>query len=200
MGKIKNNQKGFTVVEGLIIIVVLAVLGAIGWFVLHGSAASTTTYKNSEFGFQFKYPKSWGRPTSNTIDGKTGKLYQLSWKDVHARAQFATKNYEPVPSKKVVNAQMSLSCNNKESKYVEWLYYDKPSCTSAALWALPNKTVTESVIVVTKKLSSSSKLESIVFAFGPKKNDKVIPDKSALKDIYTDADRQTAIDLAKSIK
>lgn len=81
-----KNQKGFTLVESLLVILILAVIGFAGYYVWHSqhssklpvsnspSKASTEvssnnskpvteslseTYSNSDFGFSFKYPASW---------------------------------------------------------------------------------------------------------------------------------------------
>lgn len=87
----KNNQKGFSVVEGILILVVFGLVGFAGWYVYqnrakseskaqqtsHEQAASeqandtTSTklpanfvqYENRDYGLKFQYPKAWGSPT-----------------------------------------------------------------------------------------------------------------------------------------
>jgi hypothetical protein len=73
-----RNQKGFSAVEGLLIVIILGLLGFVGWYVhsaqsttsktLDNAAASsaspaTTTglkeYKNNQYGFSFSYPANW---------------------------------------------------------------------------------------------------------------------------------------------
>jgi hypothetical protein len=196
--RLRKDTHGFGVIEGIIILAVVLVLAVVGWFVLRHSS-STTTYKNAEYGLQFDYPKLWGNPTSSTTNGKTGKLYELRWSGT-ARAEFATKDYKPDNTGGVIHGQITLSCTNEDSQYVVWLYFDGPSCTSAAIFGLPNKTVKESVLVATKKLPASSKLGNIEFAFESKRSPQTITGKADLQKLYTDADRQAAIDLAKSIK
>jgi prepilin-type N-terminal cleavage/methylation domain-containing protein len=93
--KMKINQKGFSVVEILIVIVVVGLLGVAGWFV-YGHQKSTKqssttqaksatsssketstsvdryagwkTYKSSVEGFSFRYPADW--ELSNTLDAR----------------------------------------------------------------------------------------------------------------------------------
>ncbi len=43
MGKLKNNQKGFTAVEGLLIVLILVVIGAVGYMVYHNDHKAKTT-------------------------------------------------------------------------------------------------------------------------------------------------------------
>jgi hypothetical protein len=85
MGKLKNNQKGFTAVEILLTLIFLAIIGAIGVYVAHNhktnksvvttnsstpsSTKSTTTTPNVYAGWKqycssnekacFKYPSTW---------------------------------------------------------------------------------------------------------------------------------------------
>lgn len=76
----KLNNKGFTVVEGILIFLALAIIGAVGWYVWQNNKSSdnsisTTqpvtqkpqkektvplkTYTNEEYGFSFEYPETW---------------------------------------------------------------------------------------------------------------------------------------------
>lgn len=99
----KTNQKGFSVVEILIVIVVVGLIGTVGWFV-YGSQKNRTSnvstntqtnqepsnqenvlsefieYENEEFGFEFSYPKSWGEDVAiepSYIKSKSGKAYSI---------------------------------------------------------------------------------------------------------------------------
>ena len=42
MGKLQNNQKGFTAVEGLLIVLILVVIGAVGYMVYHNTHKTKT--------------------------------------------------------------------------------------------------------------------------------------------------------------
>jgi Tfp pilus assembly protein PilE len=86
VGKLKNNQKGFTAVEGLLIVLILVVIGAVGYMVYHNNhktsntASKTTTSASSSSnkstttpnpyagwksdttslsGLSFQYPSTW---------------------------------------------------------------------------------------------------------------------------------------------
>lgn len=54
MGKLQNNQKGFSAPEGLLVLVIVGVIGLVGWYVWHNrttkptaSANTSTTSKSS---------------------------------------------------------------------------------------------------------------------------------------------------------
>src|SRR3989344_5613351 len=69
----KKDQKGFSAVEGLLIIVVVSIIGFVGWYVVnkHKAAVNTTqatqtistagwkTYKNDTLKFTVHYPSSY---------------------------------------------------------------------------------------------------------------------------------------------
>lgn len=97
MGSMKNNQKGFSAVEALIILVITGAIIAIGFYVWNTShkdkAASTQNsqtatktssdkdvatatnkeYVNEEYGFSFSYPSSWKLTTELKDMGRGGK-------------------------------------------------------------------------------------------------------------------------------
>jgi prepilin-type N-terminal cleavage/methylation domain-containing protein len=115
----KTNQKGFSVVEILIVIVVVGLLGAVGWLVYdrqkssNKEQASSTTqteqikkepeapkssvYKNDELGLSLSYPTEWG--TASLADGplskyQSGKYKQLSFSKVtNVSVNFVTGPY-----------------------------------------------------------------------------------------------------------
>lgn len=87
-----TNQDGFSIIEGLLILVIIAIIGGTGWYVMKATSnsdkafsqtSSTSlrksesktainsleTYTNDEYGFSFKYPKSW-KLTKNLQDGR----------------------------------------------------------------------------------------------------------------------------------
>lgn len=85
MNKTFKNQKGLTLVEGLLIMLILLVIGAVGYMIYHNThndktvstltintkpvvAKSTSaviwkTYSNQQGGFTYKYPSNW----TNTV-------------------------------------------------------------------------------------------------------------------------------------
>ncbi len=76
MNKKSKNQKGFTVVEGLLIVLILVVIGTVGYIVYHNdhkTKASVSTTANPYAGWKsytnlspvsFKYPSNWTVTTS----------------------------------------------------------------------------------------------------------------------------------------
>lgn len=92
MNKLSKNQKGYTVVEGLLIILILVVIGGVGYMVYHNdhktkaAPASTTksgpaitwqTYSNQQAGFTYQYPSNWTNVTTiePLLDGSFAGVY-----------------------------------------------------------------------------------------------------------------------------
>jgi hypothetical protein len=94
----KINQKGFSVVEIILLLAFVGLIAGTGWYVwkqrdnskatnnLHDSSTSQKTklseYKNDELGLKFSYPSEWG--TTNLADGpllkyQSGDYKQLSF-------------------------------------------------------------------------------------------------------------------------
>ncbi len=89
-----NQQAGFTVIEGLLILVVVGIIGGVGWFVLKSKNDSENTpkvqtdpeyipnvtqnkvdpyarwktYHNDKYGFSIKYPEGWKTIDMNQND------------------------------------------------------------------------------------------------------------------------------------
>lgn len=100
-----KNTKGFALVEGLLILVIVGMLAGIGWYVWNASnktdgtlantdaASSSSTaksvkpssfaeYKNDELAFSMKYPSEWGDAmlTKGTFSGpQHGEYKQLAF-------------------------------------------------------------------------------------------------------------------------
>lgn len=114
----KQNQKGFSVIEILIVIVVVGLIGTVGWLVYDrqkskNSEQPKTTqveetkkepetsklsdYKSDELGLSFSYPTEWG--TANIADGplskyQSGKYRQLSFSNANSiSVNFVTGPY-----------------------------------------------------------------------------------------------------------
>lgn len=87
-----KNQKGFSAVEGLLILIIIGILGFVGWYVWSAkdktsksfdevaSSNNSTTgiqtlkeYKNTQYGFSFKYPSDWTFEEQFEDAGRGGK-------------------------------------------------------------------------------------------------------------------------------
>ncbi|MDL2363040.1 MAG: hypothetical protein QFB86_01500 [Patescibacteria group bacterium] len=85
MSKIQNNQSGFSAIEGLLILAVVAIIGGTGWYVYNANKSTSNTYTTSsrsttprsrqtvhtftqpkDTTTTFKYPNSW---TIGNADG-----------------------------------------------------------------------------------------------------------------------------------
>ncbi|HET9098250.1 MAG TPA: hypothetical protein VFN51_01390 [Candidatus Saccharimonadales bacterium] len=100
-GKVSNNQKGFTAVEGLILLFILIIIGAVGYMVYHDDhktktatvsttaaktstatssktqkQATTKTYTDSSKTYTLSYPTSWTESEQGTGD-LVGVTYNL---------------------------------------------------------------------------------------------------------------------------
>lgn len=88
----KNNQKGFGLIEGLLMLVIFGLIGFVGWYVWHSknntnssynnavtssespgaSAAKWLSYKNNDAGLTFQYPSIWKSAVDPTIRNDDG--------------------------------------------------------------------------------------------------------------------------------
>ncbi len=117
----KFNQNGFTLVEGLLIIIALSLIVGVSYFVYSvqkdnnkndtsnskvkqdtpDSATTPSTipdgwteYKNQELGFSFAHPKDWGTVTvSPTTFEHTGKGYSVSFSGTDIKGMVASEDY-----------------------------------------------------------------------------------------------------------
>lgn len=101
-------SKGFSAIEGLLILVIVGILGFTGWFVWHSkqntdntnqstsqasssqtnnTSSNLTKYDNKELAFTFSYPKEWGtvvadKPTNSDkllFAGKFDKMTDVTF-------------------------------------------------------------------------------------------------------------------------
>lgn len=63
----KKNQKGFTFIETLLVLILFIFVGFVGWYVLR--ASSSKIFSNHELAFTFKYPKAWTTSETTTDYG-----------------------------------------------------------------------------------------------------------------------------------
>jgi hypothetical protein len=104
----KINEKGFSAVEGLLILIIVSIIGGAGWYVWNANnkaqdsldnadASSSTTanlkskkgnfqlpagwqwYENKELSVKFAYPKAYGEATLSSSKNETGTLYVVSF-------------------------------------------------------------------------------------------------------------------------
>lgn len=85
-----SNQKGFSVVEGVLILVIVAVLGGVGWFVWHSKNNTNSTYNaaaNSGTGKISSTKATAAKVTTTTTDTTSSKwlLYTPSGKQYSIR-------------------------------------------------------------------------------------------------------------------
>ena len=75
MGKLQNNEKGFGAVEGILVLVIVVIIGAVGWFVWHNHNKTTPASTTS--------PVATTTPTTTTpktVDPYAGwKSYTLKY-------------------------------------------------------------------------------------------------------------------------
>jgi len=144
----KQNQKGFSVVEILIVIVVVGLIGTVGWLVYdrqksknneqpkttqveeikkEPEASKLSDYKSDELGLSFSYPTEWG--TASLTNGplskyQSGKYKQLSFsKAINISINFVTGPYSsPLDAcgydDPVQNAQHSQNAN--QASLIGW--------------------------------------------------------------------------------
>jgi hypothetical protein len=88
-----NKQRGFTVVEGLLIFIIIGIIGGTSWYVVHANSKTNDTLNNAGLGSAVKSAKKKqispvtvapADPTANwiTYSSKTGKYllkYPPSW-------------------------------------------------------------------------------------------------------------------------
>lgn len=117
----KLNDKGFTVVEGLLIVIALTLIGGVGYFVYDRQSekkSDTKTsvvteqekaetiqpsaipqgwveYKNQELGFSFAHPQTWGVASVSPITFEhTGKGYKVSFSNTDLEGMLASEDYD----------------------------------------------------------------------------------------------------------
>lgn len=87
----KLNAEGFSAIEGLLILVIIGIIGGVGWYVweqnkvenvpkeINSNAVvetnETTEYTNKELGFSFTYPKKLGQLTLSEESNKRRHLF-----------------------------------------------------------------------------------------------------------------------------
>jgi hypothetical protein len=224
----KLNQKGFGLIEVILLATIIFATGAVGYYIYNKSLVNDETskpqssaetsntnpdeYINKEFGFMFEYPKSPGsqKPTvSNTteeIEPITGRSYYISV-DFKFSGGFVTKDFALSPDKKdtmPLGFTQYDSCKAKPTDLNQVvLYQGKDVCVavvaSEELGPAMTKKSTVATMIVQKKLTKNKKIAGIEFA----RNPVVIKNTSnaALKSAYDyDQLNDKTIAFAKTIQ
>ncbi|MBI2589068.1 hypothetical protein HYW35_02610 [Candidatus Saccharibacteria bacterium] len=108
----KKNQKGFSAVEGLLILIIVGLLGFVGWYVWNSNnkaGQQTLTKQASEI--------SW-KEKSIKLVGMTFKA-PSNWQDISDNTKFKDSKYkyEEIKLKSPDNFVLSLSANNLPRGY-----------------------------------------------------------------------------------
>jgi hypothetical protein len=85
----KTNQKGLSAVNGLLILIVVAVVSTVGWYVWQRRSDQKTSdrqitapsgfkaFQNHKYNIGFIYPDTWPTPVINEVTDNNGKLYNI---------------------------------------------------------------------------------------------------------------------------
>lgn len=97
MGKLKNDQKGFSAVEAVMLVVIVALIGTVGWMVYknqHKTAVTTTTTQPT----QTSSSSASRQPVSNTTTyTDSSKLFTISYPTSWAVDESAINAETPYP-------------------------------------------------------------------------------------------------------
>ncbi|MEX2014658.1 MAG: prepilin-type N-terminal cleavage/methylation domain-containing protein [Candidatus Saccharimonadales bacterium] len=213
----KNNQKGFSVVEILIVIVVVGLLGAAGWLVYVRQKIKTDandnsiseqtqtvetamTYTNKEFGFSFYHPNPGNVTVHDSDDQSTvkGKRYGFIYNN-EVDGDFVTSDWATTYDTNAGKFNNCLPEGEKPDQVTTYLEEDG-LCVKA--YSLDHELYgeyqnTNAVLVVSKKFSDSAKIKALTFT------QIIATDKpyteATLKQAFLPKTEE-AIQLAKSIK
>lgn len=215
-------------VEALLIVIVLVLLGGAGWYMYHAtrtknntqssvrpanSSQILTAYTNTEFGFAFNYPKSWGsvRVTPDSISsGTTGSAYNIAWSSspIKLDGTFTTRDYK-VPSSYQGSAVASFaySCPpqsfelGQSSIPVVQLYNSANTCV--AVTATETVPGTYAVLGIEKAFSSTAKISGISFSSGGDATGWAVKldniSEASVRNAFGSTQTQQLLNFAKSI-
>ncbi|HET8991571.1 MAG TPA: hypothetical protein VFN31_00865 [Candidatus Saccharimonadales bacterium] len=129
MGKLKNNQKGFSAVEATLILVIVILIGIVGYMVYknhHNTTKASVssapanpyagwkTYTDSSGVFTFKYPADWTNEASGVLEPNTVALKYASNNLVQRFMIVLSNTYSGSPQTYLTNEQ-DLGNNGKYS-------------------------------------------------------------------------------------
>lgn len=129
----KRCQCGFAALESLLIVIILAIIGGMGYFVWHSRQTNTastkqeaisrsaTKYVNPKLGFQFSYPSSWGNvqlsPRGNKVKGYnvsfiakegTANQYLIAINDTGLQTEMADDIFSSIADYNLANDKLML--------------------------------------------------------------------------------------------
>ena len=127
MGKLKNNQKGFGGVETLLIVVIIGLIGFVGWYVYHAMKNTNSAYKaatttSNTASPKFSSKKAKKSTTTTTKASPTGDV-TASWT--------AIKSPDGSFSFKAPTSWVSLTCE-KSGGSASTVYIASSASTLAA--------------------------------------------------------------------
>lgn len=191
----KRNQRGFGLIELLIIVIMVAVAGIVGYYtytrIKNRPSQTTNTqvstpepeaepefkeFVSKEFGFKFEYPSSWGtlKLQQSQVAGKTGKAYELTSDDFSKRISgFITKDWKPKNSTDVVTGFVTYDGCAKGAKDVAQVYLVKSASSCISITAAKETDVLgegegfAATIVMKLSLKKSKKIAGIEFSYAP---------------------------------
>lgn len=219
----KQKQSGFTIFEGLLIILILTFITGSSYFVFHRNyssnqmqSASTAqrtqtavskyrTYKNNEFNFQFSYPSDWTQASiqSYGLEVTKGSVYTIGFGMNKFGGKFNTPDYQS--SDKYSPPAEFNNCHPTDSKGTYFIYTADDVCMamigSTYVGGTANLSTNFVTLTIQKKLKNS-KSNALVFTA----NEFTISgfSQAQLKDVYdkgfTARQKVDYLYLAKSIK
>ncbi len=115
MGKLQNNQKGFTALEGSLVVLILAVIGVVGYMVYHNDyktkTVSVTTRSNNKPATTTSTPKTTDTVTYKTYSDYAAQAsfqYPSTWTIANIRGACDEPN-GCAPSTDKISAQLVTS-------------------------------------------------------------------------------------------
>lgn len=136
MKMVDKSQKGFSAVEALLILVIVGIVGGLGWYVwdanedsknslskssqaeqkkTESSSSKWKWYENKNFGFKFSYPESYGTASIiHTTEGDGPKSYTITFSAFPKETspyviKFAEKGYETLGVGSVCNLGLTVA-------------------------------------------------------------------------------------------
>lgn len=79
--KLSDNQTGFTLVEGLLIFIIAAIIGGTGYYVYHSNHQVSKDLQSANTDAKFAQSKKEAKPAAKSVDDKTAILeaIKLKW-------------------------------------------------------------------------------------------------------------------------
>lgn len=194
----KANQKGFGAVKVLLVIVVIALLGLLGWFVLrpkknttYSTACSATVQTNGNESFQlpggwnwydtkeaevrYAYPSSWESPTNqtNSGDGKYVVSYTLGASGAETTVTLSPGCSDFQPNLTAINNGTFNTTENKTITKI--IRHNQSTYTSLSHWSTDSGNQYQ---LTTYKIVSVGPIRSVVVDYSVIAGSEVCPEDS----------------------